>query len=68
MTMRMHSSLSATMDLGQCLDSHLLKPDPFCLHSTVGTLPVNLPIPLALNHVNPAPTHTSTAPTTSAVS
>ena len=65
MPMRMHSSLSATMDLGLLLYSNPLKN---VLYLTVGTLLMSLLTTLAPNHVNPAPTHTSTAPTTSAVS
>ena len=66
MPMRMHSSLSATMDLGLLLYSNPL--ENVLVYLTVGTLLTSLLTTLAPNHVNPAPTHTSTAPTTSAVS
>ena len=66
MPMRMHSSLSATMDLGLLLYSNPL--ENVLIYLTVGTLLMSLLTTLAPNHVNPAPPHTSTAPTTSAVS
>ena len=55
MPMRMHSSLSATMDLGLLLYSNPL--ENVLVYLTVGTLLMSLLTTLAPNHVNPAPTH-----------
>ena len=69
MLMRMLFSLSVTMDLGQSVNIMVSYYQFLCLpFPAVATLPMSLPTPLVPHPVKPVPTHTSTVPTTSAVS